>query len=82
MNTTPANESTDRPLTYEDIKIAFQEVGLFVSRTTTLVNTALELSEQKGLPYELMAETMNVLNEFSREVNAYEVKILKTIKQL
>ncbi|MDV6345634.1 hypothetical protein [Nitrosomonas sp. Is37] len=75
----PTNESTDKPMTHDDIRAAFEDVSLYVERIITLVCSAIELSEQKDLPYGLMAESMNILNELARESDKYQRQIKKGI---
>ncbi|MDV6345190.1 hypothetical protein [Nitrosomonas sp. Is37] len=78
-NTTPTNESTDKPMTHDDVRAAFDDVSLYVARVKTLVCAAIELSEPRGLPYELMSEAMNVLNDFYKDVGSMNVKSMRKV---
>lgn len=73
--------ATDKPMTHDDIEAVFEDVDLFVERVSVFIESAIELSEKKGLLYGLMAEAMTLLGQLSREVDKCPGQIKKGIER-
>lgn len=74
-----ANESTDRPMTHQEIKDSFEELSIFFHRINTLVQANMHLSEPTGMTYELLYETEIVIQEAKKTANKYASRALKGI---